>query len=100
MSKLTFHITYDFDSFQNDFPLEDVDIESVWNALIQSHKGHIHIDDVSRSVIEQITDVITESVQSLNLEANTFCDDPLPLAQESTQDKMVEQPHLLHPVHQ
>ena len=99
MSKLTFHITYDFDSFQNDFPLEDVDIREVWNALVQSHKGHIHIEDVSKSAIEQITDVITESVQSLNLEASTFCDDHLPLAQEMTQEHTV-QAHLLHPVHQ
>ena len=59
MSKLTFHITYDFDSFKQDFAeyVEGYDVEDVWNKLLEAYKGHIHIEDV-KSLIDQIVETI------------------------------------------
>ena len=78
MNKLTFHISYDLESFKRDFAeyVEGVELEDVWDALMKEYKGHLHIEDVN-SLVEQIV----ETIQKVDI----TCDDHQPPAQEQSQ---------------
>ena len=78
MNKLTFHISYDLESFKRDFAeyVQGVEMENVWDALVKEYKGHIHIEDV-----ESLIDQIVETIQNVEI----TCDAPQPSAQEQSQ---------------